>query len=323
MSRIQGLKAVLCTTAALAFSLFAAFSAGAQTIRYVHTDGLGSVVLTTDKDRNVVERSEYEPYGSLLNRPLADGPGYTGHAMDATTGLTYMQQRYYDPTLGRFLSVDPIVANASSGANFNRYFYAGNNPYAYIDPDGRCKTKPGTKTCENEVASVPVSNMEAVKVTASKEYNGSWFSDRNWITGDGSLTDFESIGHDLIYPLMDMPEGAPFKAAGAGLFWIKGISGFSRELRIADLGLKGTIKELNGVYTIKNGVATIRIDMIRGNIKNPMQIIENMASSAKANGATSLRIEGTIANERLYDVLAKRYGLTSAGATDAIVIPLK
>lgn len=46
----------------------------------------------------------------------------------------YMQQRYYDPMAGRFLSTDPVAANAGS---FNRYWYASNNPYKYIDPDGR------------------------------------------------------------------------------------------------------------------------------------------------------------------------------------------
>lgn len=49
-----------------------------------------------------------------------------------------MQQRYYDPIAGRFLSVDPVSADPNSGANFNRYWYANNNPYKYTDPDGRC-----------------------------------------------------------------------------------------------------------------------------------------------------------------------------------------
>ncbi len=46
-------------------------------------------------------------------------------------------QRYYDPTIGRFLSVDPVTANPKNGTNFNRYWYAANNPYKYVDPDGR------------------------------------------------------------------------------------------------------------------------------------------------------------------------------------------
>lgn len=137
MLKIRVVKAMLRVTAAAAISLLVAFSASAQTVWYVHTDGLGSVVLTTDKDRNIVERSEYEPYGNLLNRPLTDGPGYTGHVMDATTGLAYMQQRYYDQTIGRLLSVDPVMADSNAGGNFNRYKYAANNPYRFTDPDGR------------------------------------------------------------------------------------------------------------------------------------------------------------------------------------------
>ncbi|MEJ1095430.1 MULTISPECIES: RHS repeat-associated core domain-containing protein [unclassified Pseudoxanthomonas] len=86
---------------------------------------------------NVIERSEYAPYGELLNRPLTDGPGYTGHVQDAATGLTYMQQRYYDPQVGRFLSVDPVTASTANGSNFNRYKYASINPYLFVDPDGQ------------------------------------------------------------------------------------------------------------------------------------------------------------------------------------------
>lgn len=46
-------------------------------------------------------------------------------------------QRYYDPQIGRFLSVDPVTANSVNGSNFNRYWYANNNPYKFVDPDGR------------------------------------------------------------------------------------------------------------------------------------------------------------------------------------------
>jgi uncharacterized protein RhaS with RHS repeats len=49
-----------------------------------------------------------------------------------------MQQRYYDPGIGRFLSVDPVTANGNTGKNFNRYWYADNNPFKFTDPDGRC-----------------------------------------------------------------------------------------------------------------------------------------------------------------------------------------
>lgn len=69
---------------------------------------------------------------------LADGPGYTGHVSDATTGLSYMQQRYMDPQLGTFLSVDPVTAYDGDMRHFNTYAYAYNNPYTFNDPDGKC-----------------------------------------------------------------------------------------------------------------------------------------------------------------------------------------
>jgi RHS repeat-associated protein len=72
---------------------------------------------------------------------VPNGIGYTGHVNDPDTGLIYMQQRYYEPLAGRFLSVDPVTTDANTGANtgasFNRYAYALNSPYTYKDPDGR------------------------------------------------------------------------------------------------------------------------------------------------------------------------------------------
>ena len=118
--------------------LVAASVASAQTVvEYIHTDALGTPIAVTNSAGAVIERSVYEPYGQLINRPLTDGPGFTGHVQDAATGLTYMQQRYYDPLIGRFLSVDPVTAHGGDARYFHRYWYAAGNPYKYTDPDGR------------------------------------------------------------------------------------------------------------------------------------------------------------------------------------------
>ena len=126
-----------------------------ETIEYQHTDALGSPVLVTSASRGVVERTEYEPYGQPANRALRNGPGYTGHHEDAATGLVYMQQRYYDPMIGRFLSVDPVTTDTVMGANFNRFKYAANNPYRFTDPDGRCES---IATCQMEQDDIAVAN---------------------------------------------------------------------------------------------------------------------------------------------------------------------
>jgi RHS repeat-associated protein len=126
--RIAAVSAFFMTSASLC-------SAG-ERVEYIHTDALGSVVAVTNQAGEVISRASYEPYGATQDR--SDGPAYAGHVSDLETGLSYMQQRYYDPDAGRFLSVDPVGPGRSSGALFNRYYYAGNNPYRYYDPDGRC-----------------------------------------------------------------------------------------------------------------------------------------------------------------------------------------
>lgn len=128
----------------------------AATITYVHTDAQGSPIAKTNASKVVTEASEYEPYGKLLNRPNDDRAGYTGHVMDSATGLTYMQQRYYDPTIGRFLSVDPVTVQNKNGANFNRYWYGNNNPYRFNDPDGRY-------SCEASVCPVVASSLRTAR----------------------------------------------------------------------------------------------------------------------------------------------------------------
>ena len=113
-----------------------AAGSNAVTVKYQHTDALGSPVAVTNEAGAVIERNDYEPYGAIIGKPAYNGIGYTGHMMDGATSLTYMQQRYYDESIGRFLSVDPVAAKATAGGG-NLYRYAHNNPYRFIDPDGR------------------------------------------------------------------------------------------------------------------------------------------------------------------------------------------
>lgn len=113
--------------------------AQAENFAYFHLDALGSPVAATDELGNLLWREDYTPYGDrILNDPAAanDSRWYTGHVHDQDTGLTYMGARYYDPTLGRFMGVDPAAFQESAVHSFNRYSYGNNNPYRYVDPDG-------------------------------------------------------------------------------------------------------------------------------------------------------------------------------------------
>ncbi|MDD5511664.1 MAG: RHS repeat-associated core domain-containing protein [Dehalococcoidales bacterium] len=60
---------------------------------------------------------------------------FTGQRLD-DTGLYYYNARYYDATIGRFISADTIVPNYMNPQTLNRYSYCNNNPLKYIDPSG-------------------------------------------------------------------------------------------------------------------------------------------------------------------------------------------
>ncbi len=109
---------------------------------YLHHDHLGSAVSGTLQSGSVNWTEAYTPFGEKLLDPLAnrDQASFTGHIDDQLTGLTYMQARYYEPVIGRFLSVDPVTF-LSSGENpnyFNSYAYTFNDPVNLTDPNGEC-----------------------------------------------------------------------------------------------------------------------------------------------------------------------------------------
>ena len=104
---------------------------------YYHRDHQGSIIALSDKDGKIVEFIEYDGhYGAILNHTKlleTHNPyGYTGREMD-TNDLYYYRARYYDPFVGRFLSLDPI--RLESG-DFNFYRYVKNDPINFIDPSG-------------------------------------------------------------------------------------------------------------------------------------------------------------------------------------------
>jgi RHS repeat-associated protein len=94
----------------------------------------------TDTAGNIVWRENYRPFGEKVNNQAAAADNrqwFHGKAVDADTGLQYFGARYYDPVLGRFMGVDPVGFQEDNIHSFNKYAYGNNNPYRFIDPDGR------------------------------------------------------------------------------------------------------------------------------------------------------------------------------------------
>lgn len=127
---------------AAAFCLVLSTSAiaGMDITTYFHNDVSGTPMLATGSNGQVVWKETYRPYGqkSLTNAAASGSEvGFAGKPFDHNTGLSYMGARYYDPVLGRFTGIDPKEVDPNDLHSFNRYAYANNNPYKYVDPDGR------------------------------------------------------------------------------------------------------------------------------------------------------------------------------------------
>ncbi|UPG87458.1 RHS repeat-associated core domain-containing protein [Luteibacter aegosomatis] len=85
---------------------FAGLTHASETATYYYTDQQGTVLATADSAGSILTTADYRPYGAVARGAPEEGPGYTGHVDDTDTGVVYMQARYYDPAVGRFLSVD-------------------------------------------------------------------------------------------------------------------------------------------------------------------------------------------------------------------------
>jgi RHS repeat-associated protein len=153
---ILRLSSVLICVSLLAPCAFAKGPDPEEKIEYYLTDHLGGVEAVMDEQGNVVERRDYLPFGEervrVSSAKKAEDHGFTGKELDAESGLYYYGARYYDPELGRFTAVDPLVLSESSRplgsvlANpqeLNGYAYVVNNPLKYIDPTGMFNVKTG------------------------------------------------------------------------------------------------------------------------------------------------------------------------------------
>ena len=109
-------------------------------LTYLHGDHLGSASLATDAHGAKLTGSDarYFPYGALrpglAGATLPTDRRYTGQRFEASLGLYDYNARYYNPTLGRFISADTIVPSPGDPQSLNRYAYVRNNPLKYTDP---------------------------------------------------------------------------------------------------------------------------------------------------------------------------------------------
>jgi RHS repeat-associated protein len=101
-------------------------------------DHHGTASMTVDATTQAITRRYTKPFGEARGTTPSTWPddkGFLGKPADADTGLTHISAREYDPTTGRFLSVDPILAPGDH-ESLNGYAYANNTPVTKSDPTG-------------------------------------------------------------------------------------------------------------------------------------------------------------------------------------------
>ena len=139
-------------------------------VSYYHKDHLGSSSLTTDSSGEVVYSTDYNPFGSSLHEEGEEKYTYNSKELDST-GLYYYGARYYDASIGRFVSVDPVQGNLFNTQRLNRYSYTLNNPLKYVDPSGAEQVEPSSESAAlffppdryfDEVEGHEISNMHVV-----------------------------------------------------------------------------------------------------------------------------------------------------------------
>ena len=91
-------------------------------------DAWGKLLGVTDSNGN--------PITSSTNVALLNPLRYRGYVYDEETGLYYLQNRYYDPIIGRFLNEDIYCDTGNSVLSTNMFTYSENNPINYVDPYG-------------------------------------------------------------------------------------------------------------------------------------------------------------------------------------------
>ena len=112
-------------------------------------DAQGNIIAILDSNGNAVVYYEYDAWGNNIalnanGAEITSGIGvlnpfrYRGYYYDTETELYYLQTRYYDPELGRFISQDSLeYADPETINGLNLYAYCGDNPVMNVDPTGK------------------------------------------------------------------------------------------------------------------------------------------------------------------------------------------
>lgn len=194
-------------------------------VHWLLGDHLGSTSLTVNASTGATATQRFLPYGKQRGSTgtIPTERGWIGQTHDTSTGLQYLNARYYDPDTGRFSSVDPVV-DVDQPASSDRYGYGHSSPATKSDPGGLW---------------VPLGNAN------KPEAGGTWDARRNEAreVGTGTVTKIRRPGETYV--------------DARGLWTIRNSAGndmdlFGHEISGYDLALR--ILRAGGIVEVAPGV---------------------------------------------------------------------
>jgi RHS repeat-associated protein len=122
----------------------------------------GDIIGLLDNEGTRIATYTYDTWGNPLTTTLSESKygylsnvspfRYRGYVYDMETNLYYCQSRYYDPSIGRFISADALMSTGQGVLGYNMYAYCLNNPASMSDPSGYYGTQTDweayTETCK-------------------------------------------------------------------------------------------------------------------------------------------------------------------------------
>lgn len=107
--------------------------------RWLSSDLTQSGIYVHDEQGRRAHKRVFEPFGSIFAEVNSESTPreFAMHLYDSSLSLYYMKARFYDPSVGRFTSLDPLIRDSETVESVNPYSYVENNPVNRLDPTGR------------------------------------------------------------------------------------------------------------------------------------------------------------------------------------------
>ena len=159
-----------------------------NTLYYYVLNAQGDVIALADQNGNLIAKYSYDPWGKLLSvtpngwldeqnayylevaeaNPLR----YRGYYYDAETGFYYLQSRYYDPEIGRFINADSYASTDATGLlSTNMFAYCENDPVNRSDPSGEAFSLITIAVGATVGALVNAAGTAAANILEGKDWN--------------------------------------------------------------------------------------------------------------------------------------------------------